>query len=152
MVVSWRLPPPPDIEEMLARGPPSALSRMALEMEAVSPFRRASTILNLRTDCSREPLLVSIEVLGGGESRVGGERATLAGDVDEDMDMDGLEPWRLTDCGGCVMFVDEDFGVAARMGSAEALSLRELSASLDSEDPRCFPRRRARALADFVRL
>lgn len=42
------------MEEMLVRGPPSAVSLMALEMEAVSPLRRASTMRNLRTDCSRD--------------------------------------------------------------------------------------------------
>jgi hypothetical protein len=41
------------MEEMLVRGPPSAVSRIALEIDAVSPLRNASTILNFFTDCSR---------------------------------------------------------------------------------------------------
>jgi len=65
MVVSWRVAFPPDRVEVLALGPPSALSRMALEMEAVSPLLRASTMRNLRTDCSREAPLPSIEFRGG---------------------------------------------------------------------------------------
>lgn len=46
-------------DDVLARGRLSAVSRMAFDMDAVSPFLRASTILNLRTDCSKLPVLVS---------------------------------------------------------------------------------------------
>jgi hypothetical protein len=61
MVVSSSAPPAlaPPRDEMLARGTPSAVSRMAFEMDAVSPLLRASTTLNLRTDCSRLPVLTS---------------------------------------------------------------------------------------------
>jgi hypothetical protein len=46
---------------MLARGAFSAVSRMAREMDEVSPLRRASTNLNFRTDCSRLAVLFSAE-------------------------------------------------------------------------------------------
>ena len=49
----------PFTEEMLGRGAFSAVSRMAREMDEVSPLRRASTNLNLRTDCSRLAVLFS---------------------------------------------------------------------------------------------
>lgn len=52
-------------DEMLALGPPSVVSRIALDIEAVSPLRSASTIRNLRTDCSSVAPLASIEGLGG---------------------------------------------------------------------------------------
>lgn len=45
------------MDEMLVLGPPSAVSLMAREMEAVSPLLRASTMRNLRTDCSRVAVL-----------------------------------------------------------------------------------------------
>ena len=54
MVVSSRAPAWVDNDEVLARGPFSEVSRIALEINAVSPLLKASTIRNFRTDCSRE--------------------------------------------------------------------------------------------------
>ena len=67
-------------------------------MEAVSPFLRASTIRNLRTDCSRVAPLLSIEVRGG-EAWVDWLRARV---VDE---VEGFELWWLKDAceGGWAM-------------------------------------------------
>jgi hypothetical protein len=51
----------PENDDVLIRGPPSLHSRMALEMEAVSPLRRASTMRNFLTDDSSEtPLSVRL--------------------------------------------------------------------------------------------
>ena len=44
-------------DEVLLRGLPSAVSRIALDMAAVSPLRRASTARNFLTDCSMEGVL-----------------------------------------------------------------------------------------------
>lgn len=52
-------------EEVLARGPPSQVSLVALDMAAVLPLRKASTIRNLRTDCSSEEELLSAAVVPG---------------------------------------------------------------------------------------
>ena len=41
-------------DEVLARGTFSDVSRMALDIAAVLPLRRASTIRYLRMDCSRD--------------------------------------------------------------------------------------------------
>jgi len=52
------------IEEVLIRGPLSALSRIAFEMKAVSPFRSASTMRNFLTDDSSDvPLSVRLRDL-----------------------------------------------------------------------------------------
>lgn len=94
----------PDTDEVLALGPPSAVSRMALDIDAVSPFRKASTMRNLRTDCSSVAPLVSIDALGG-ECWVDGVRARFA------LEPEGLELWRLDSRGlggGCDMAAVED--------------------------------------------
>ncbi len=41
-------------DDVLARGPFSDVSRIAFDIAAVLPLRKASTILNLRTDCSSD--------------------------------------------------------------------------------------------------
>ena len=58
MVVSSSPPAELDMLNLLP-----SVSRMAFEMEAVSPLRRASKILNFRTDCSMERVL---SAAGGG--------------------------------------------------------------------------------------
>lgn len=59
--MSSRGPLLPENDDVLIRGPPSLHSRIALEMEAVSPLRRASTMRNFLTDDSSEtPLSVRL--------------------------------------------------------------------------------------------
>ena len=51
------------MEDVLGRGPISDVSRMALDMAAVLPLRRASTIRNLRTEDSSDVVLSVLSVL-----------------------------------------------------------------------------------------
>lgn len=141
-------PPPPVMDEMLVRGPPSAVSRMALEMEAVSPLLSASTMRNLRTDCSIVAPLVSMDDLGG-EWCVDGVRLRFR------VELDGLELWRVSwgwD-GGSAMAAEGRLDVADRLsGGVVSAGWEPSSEASGSGLPRCFPRRSARAADDLERL
>ncbi len=80
----------PFTEDVLARGPSSDVSRKDLDMAAVLPLRRASTIRNLRTDCSRVVPFSAAE----GLDRVG---AKELGSLDGIRPSDILEAWPFTE-------------------------------------------------------
>lgn len=96
MVVSSRAPDWVVKEEVLMRGPLSALSRMALEMKAVSPLRRASTMRNFLTeDSSEAPLSVALrERPPAMEGVLEGVRPMRLPETDS------LELWLLMGCWG----------------------------------------------------
>lgn len=129
---------------MLGRGAFSAVSRMAREMDEVSPLRKASTNLNLRTDCSRLAVLLSAvgDVraccgFGGCELEAVGERPA------EETDCLAAWPRGLCWCAmGLIGFGVEDDGVRRSLPSSEP----------DSSSRVLLRRKRERAAADLDRL
>lgn len=123
-----------EMDEVLGRGALSAVSRMALEMEAVSPLLRASTTLNLRTDCSR---LADLSLCLGGAGWL--EGILLRGEAAESLELLWLRVGACWDMAACL---GADLGEAAERPSSEPESSSRVS----------LRRRSARAAADLERL
>lgn len=132
-------------DDMLARGAFSEVSRIALEIDAVSPFLSASTTLNFLTDCSRLPDLVS----GIGAVFAGWEfDGVLLRDADV---VDSLELW-LRVLGWCCMG-DKVECFAAACGEARLPEFEARPSSEPDSSSRVSLRRSSdNAAADLDRL
>lgn len=91
MVVSSS-PPPAELETLNLL---PSVSRMAFEIDAVSPLRRASNILNFLTDCSMDSVLSAD---GGGGGMLLGICTLEIDRINPAVPVEGLEAWPLDGC------------------------------------------------------